>query len=448
MDRTGFQRAIVAGVAMAVLLLPAWVVPAQDLDDESLERLSALGYVAGSDPAEGRFGVTIHESGAVQPGLNLMTSGHGPVALLMDMQGEVVHTWRIDLRSVFKEVPAVTRKASEGSEPPRNFWRIARLLPNGDLIVLWELYGLFKLDRSSKLLWAQPAKAHHDLYVTATGRIHHLEAKRRQMPEISGKRSVDDFLVERDADGNEMHRLAVSEALAEIDWLDLRAAFWNRDRAPEHRLSARSRFDPFHTNALQILSGDEATRLGEPFRSGDALISMAMLDTIAVVEPRSGKVRWWQQGPFGMQHSPRVTLDGKVVVFNNHYFDDDPFNDHSLNGHSLEDSSLEDRSASERSAVQVFDPRAHQATWEYGSSAREPLYSKRSGGVEVLENGNLLIVETDRGRALEVTPDKRVVWEYRSPYRVGEERDRVAGIYSMQRIPGSRTAWLEARPAE
>jgi hypothetical protein len=67
MDRTGFQYAIVAGVTMALLLLPAWVVPAQDLDDESVERLSALGYVAGSDPAEGRFGVTIHESGAVTP---------------------------------------------------------------------------------------------------------------------------------------------------------------------------------------------------------------------------------------------------------------------------------------------------------------------------------------------------------------------------------------------
>jgi hypothetical protein len=166
------------------------------------------------------------------------------------------------------------------------------------------------------------------------------------------------------------------------------------------------------------LSVVEAERLGASFQSGDALISMAMLDTIAVVEPRSGKVRWWQQGPFGMQHSPRVTLDGKIVVFNNHH-------------------------SAKRSAVQVFDPRTHQVTWEYGGSGREPLYSKRSGGVEVLGNGNLLIVETDRGRALEVTPDKRVVWEYRSSYRVGEQGDRVAGIYSMQRVSESDGTWLE-----
>jgi hypothetical protein len=238
------------------------------------------------------------------------------------------------------------------------------------------------------------------------------------MVAIPGKRSIDDFLVERDANGNELHRLAISETLDEIDWRDLRAAFWNRNRAPEHRLTARGRFDPFHTNALRIWSVVEAERLGAPFQSGDGLISMAMLDTIAVVEPRSGKVRWWQQGPFGMQHSPRVTLDGKIVVFNNHH-------------------------SAKRSAVQVFDPRTHQVTWEYGGSGREPLYSKRSGGVEVLGNGNLLIVETDRGRALEVTPDKRVVWEYRSSYRVGEQGDRVAGIYSMQRVSESDGTWLE-----
>ena len=399
---------------VAALVFSTWVAAAQDPDDEALRRLSAIGYVAGSERAEGTFGVTRNEPEATQPGFNLMTSGHGPVALLMNMQGKVVHTWRAEFRSVFPDHP----KASAGLKPSRNFWRIARLLPNGDLIVIWELYGLFKLDRNSNLLWARPAKAHHALQVAGDGRIYHLEAARRQMSEIPEKRSIDDFLVERDADGNELHRLAISDALGEIDWPDLRAAFWERSRNRGYPLTARGRFDPFHTNALQILSVEDAARLGGPFRPGDALISMAMLDTIAAVDPRSGKVRWWQQGPFGMQHQPRVSLDGKIAVFNNHH-------------------------SSERSAVQVFDPRTHRLTWEYAGSERGPLYSKRSGGVEILANGNFLIIETDRGRVLEVTPDKRVVWEYRNSYRVGDEGDRIAGIYSMQRVPESEVEWLE-----
>jgi hypothetical protein len=380
---------------------------------ELLERLSAIGYVAGSEPAEGPFGVTVHDVEAAQPGLNLMTSGHAPVALLMNMGGEVLHTWRADFRSVFPDHP----KTADGVDPRRNFWRVVRLLPNGDLIVLWELYGLFKLDRDSKLLWTRQVKVHHDVHVTPDGRIHHLEAERRAMPEIPGKRAIEDFIVERDADGNELHRVAISDVLRDIDWPELRRAFWERSRIRGYGLTQRGRYDPFHTNALRILSSADATRLGAPFRAGDALVSMAMLDTIAVVDPRTAKVRWWQQGPFGMQHQPRVTPDGGIVVFNNHY-------------------------SGQRSAVQVLDPHRHEVTWEYTGSDTEPLHSRRSGGAEFLPNGNLLVVETDRGRVIEVTSDRKIVWEFRSPYRVGKQRDRVAGVYSMQRLSASEVAWL------
>ena len=46
----------------------------------------------------------------------------------------------------------------------------------------------------------------------------------------------------------------------------------------------------------------------------------------------------------------------------------------------------------------------------------------------------------DRGRALEVTPSQQVVWEFHDPFRVGEKRDRVAGLYALERVP--RPNWL------
>jgi len=382
---------------------------------ELIERLSAIGYVAGSELPADRSGVTVREPGAA-PGLNLMTSGHGPTALLLDMDGAVLHTWRADFGKLFPEHP----KAAEGPVPARNFWRVARLLPNGDLIGLWELYGLFKLDRESSVIWSLPVKAHHDLQITPDGRLHHLEAERRQIPEIPDRLAIDDFLVERDPEGTEIRRLAISEALRAIDWSDLRRVFWERNWARGYGLTLRRRFDPFHTNSLQVLSAMDASALGAPFQAGDVLVSMAMLDTIAVIDPRTHAVRWWQQGPFGMQHQPRVAPDGGIVVFDN-------------------------RHAPERSAVKIFDPRTHRAIWEYTGSQAEPLYSRRSGGAEFLSNGNLLVVETDRGRAFELTPEKRIVWEYRSPYRAGAQRDRVAGVYSMQRVAESDVAWLARR---
>ena len=76
-------------------------------ETERIEQLSAIGYVAGTDTAEGPSGVTVHDAAAAQPGLNLMTSGHAPVALLMNMDGEVLHSWRADFRSVFPDLSEV-----------------------------------------------------------------------------------------------------------------------------------------------------------------------------------------------------------------------------------------------------------------------------------------------------------------------------------------------------
>ena len=62
-------------------------------------------------------------------------------------EGEVVHEWRAGFRDLFPDHPLVR----DGEEPRRNFWRVARLLPNGDVIAIWDLYGIFKLDRDSKV---------------------------------------------------------------------------------------------------------------------------------------------------------------------------------------------------------------------------------------------------------------------------------------------------------
>ena len=62
-----------------------------------------------------------------------------------------------------------------------------------------------------------------------------------------------------------------------------------------------------------------------------------------------------------------------------------------------------------------------------------------------LENGNTLVVETDRGRALELTEEGRVVWEFHSPYRVRQRGDRVASLFSLERVGANQASWLDAR---
>jgi hypothetical protein len=387
------------------------------LEAELIEQLGAIGYLAGSEPAGAPTGVLVHDPERVEPGLNFLTSGHGPVALLMDMSGEVLHEWRAEFDRVFPQHPGRDR----AREPHRNFWRDAVLFPNGDILVIWELFGLFKLDRDSRVLWAVAEHAHHDLQITEAGEIAHLQSKRRMIPGIPDKPAIEDYIVVRDQGGRELRRLAMSDALRNADWLSLRRSFWMRALDRGYALKGKGLFDPFHTNSLRLLSALEAARLGEPFRAGDALVSFAMLDTIAFLDMETGTARWWQQGPFGMQHQPQPTPDGGIVLFNNFL-------------------------TSERSSVVTLDPQTGRVIREYTGPEAEPLYSRRSGRVAVLRNGNVLIAETDGGRALEVTPAGELVWQYRSPYRAGKDGDLVAGLYSLDRVAVAQARWLTSGP--
>jgi len=386
---------------------------------ELIEHLSAIGYVAATEQAGERQGVTRHQPQQTAPGANLITSGHGPVALLMDMNGAVLHEWRAEFGQIFPDHP----KRKRGQEAHRNFWRDARLFPNGDLVVIWELFGIFKLDRDSQLLWAVPEPAHHDLQLTEAGEIVHLQAERKMIAGIANKPAVEDFIVVRDGSGTELRRLAISDALRNVNWPRLSRSFWARSKERGYGLNEESVYDPFHTNSLWLLSTDEAARLGDSIRAGDALVSMGMLDTVAIIDMHEGVTRWSQQGPFGMQHAPRPTPDGDIILFNNFL-------------------------SAERSSVVTLDPRTRRVIREYTGPKSEPLHSRRSGSVQVLPNGNTLVVETDGGRALELTEDGEIVWEFRSPYRAGEGADKVAHLYSLERVDESRTSWLTSPPAE
>lgn len=391
------------------------------LDADLIEQLGAIGYLAGTEPATELSGVIRHNPLRAAPGFNLLTSGHGPVAQLMDMDGKVVHEWRAEFADVFPGLPNRNRNGGSELDPHRNFWRDAVLFPNGDILVIWELFGLFKLDRHSRVLWAVAEPVHHDLQLTPTGEVMHLQAKRKMIAGIPEQRAIEDFIVTRDADGKELRRLAMSDALGNADWLGLRQAFWARANERGYGLTKKGLFDPFHTNSLWLLTATEAARLGDSFRAGDALVSMAMLDTIAILDMEKGVTRWWQQGPFGMQHQPHPTPGGEIILFNNFH-------------------------SAERSKVVILDPQTRKLSWEYGGPESAPLHSRRSGRVQVLPNGNVLIVETDGGRVLELTvegdAEPEVVWEFKNPYRTGKNGELVAALYSLDRVEASQVEWL------
>jgi hypothetical protein len=63
------------------------------------------------------------------------------------------------------------------------------------------------------------------------------------------------------------------------------------------------------------------------------------------------------------------------------------------------------------------------------------LFSKTLGSVQRLPNGNTLISESENGRAVEVTREGRVVWEFCNPHRAGDHGELVAVLFEMIRLP-------------
>jgi hypothetical protein len=92
------------------------------------------------------------------------------------------------------------------------------------------------------------------------------------------------------------------------------------------------------------------------------------------------------------------------------------------------------------------DPFTQQIAWRYGEAEGQGFYSMSGGYIQRLPNGNTLITSSNEGRALEVTPDKTLVWEYRNPFRSGEKNELIATLEQVERLPADLNVdW--ARPA-
>ena len=81
-----------------------------------------------------------------------------------------------------------------------------------------------------------------------------------------------------------------------------------------------------------------------------------------------------------------------------------------------------------------IDPQTRETLWEFPREAQERIYSQQAGSCQRLINGNTLVTESENGRALEVSPEGQVVWEFVSPHRAGERLELVATLFEVVRL--------------
>ncbi len=367
---------------------------------EAFARLEAIGYVGGSQPGAGRSGVGVHDRVRASRGTNLYSDGHAPEAVLIDTEGRVLHRWS---KSFAESFPETDRDLSL---PGTQWWRHVELLPGGELLAIFGGQGLIKLDRDSRLLWANPVRAHHQLRVLDDGSLLVLTHEANDLPWFDAEEPVlEDFLTHMDADGRILSQQSLVVALWDSPFRDV---LEDRTGNPA---------DVLHCNSLQVLDGSLAS-IDPAFAAGNVLISSRNASAVFVVDPRQGRAVWARKGDFRTQHDAQLLASGNLLLFDN-------------NGLPGESRILE------------LDPIRFEPRWTYRGDEQAVFYSEWLGAVQRLPGGTTLITDSNSGRALEVTPAGEIVWEFHTPATAGESDEFIASMSRMARLsPEIPLDWL------
>ena len=311
-------------------------------------------------------------------GYTLFSPMGGAGVWLIDMRGQFVHHWEIDLEPAGHGV----------------------LLPNGNLLFGGSLADppvpsvgpmggrLIELDWEGNRVWEyEDPYMHHDFCRLPNGNTVILRWVRT--PERIASR------VKGGIPGTEKEGVIWADSFREItpegnvvwDWL----GYEHLDPERDAICPLCSRAEWTHANACFVLPG------------GDVLTSFLTLNTIAIVDKDKGGFKWrWGAGELGHQHDPTLLEDGCILVFDN-------------GGH---------RPSSEKfpygmigfSRVLEVNPKTNQIVWAFQEECPVNFNSSLVSGCQRLPNGNTLICEGSMGRFFEVTREKERVWEYVSPF--------------------------------
>jgi hypothetical protein len=309
-------------------------------------------------------------------------------------------------------------------------------------------YGLVKLDKDSKLLWAYAQNVHHDVDVGEDGAIYTLTQKIVSQPLAGSEESrtvplLADFLAVLSPEGEELESIPLLEAFRNSPYaltlfsankqssrIELNAAL-HPDFAPssaknEKSKTAQWKGDLLHANSVRVLPRALAAKF-PLFKPGQVLISLRSLDTLAVVDRQSRSVVWASGGIWWAQHDAEFLENGHLLLYDNF------------------------GSANKGTRIVEYDPLTQAIPWYYANENSAPFTAFTRGMKQRLSNGNTLIVDPNN-RLFEVTLDKELVWEVfcpSSPVLPGQ-RPRGHAITSARRYRPDELTFLKgvarARP--
>jgi hypothetical protein len=161
--------------------------------------------------------------------------------------------------------------------------------------------------------------------------------------------------------------------------------------------------DPLHTNDVEYLSAEMADAF-PMFEAGDLMVSLRNIATVAVLDGETRRIKWFMTGPFFGQHDPDFLPNGNILLYDNRITGSRPELGYSR--------------------VLEINPLTREIVWEYVGTAEDPMYTAIGGKVQLLPNGNVLAVEPQGGRIIEIARNNGddIVWQF-----INLQEDGMAG---------------------
>lgn len=331
------------------------------------------------DPPAGaaRAAFTVHDAARIGDGefvfLGSDDSTQAYSAWLYDTAGRKLHTWSIDYSALDPSGP------SSGTDMPHAF----QVLRDGSVIVAFDGGDVMaRIDACSRPMWIREGIFHHSMTVADDGSVWVWRAEGSHYAQYH-------YLMNFDAEtGATIREIGLVEDI--IQPLGQRAAvfgvrhdyaFRRLDRDPEDKGAV----DFFHPNDVDVLSAALAPQF-PLFEPGDLLVSLREIDLVAVVDPDTAELKWWNVGPWIKQHDPDFLADGRISVYSNNM-------------------------RRGRSDILKIDPKTKAVTSDlYDGKAH--FYSAEMGSHQYQPNGNVLITVPGEGRVLFVSATGDPIMEF------------------------------------
>ena len=314
-------------------------------------------------------GVMYYDSRRAYNGLTLFTPVEGRGAWLIDMLGRTLNCWQTPYAP-----------GCDGRLLPTGSLLYAAKIPDGPLSDLEGAGGiLMELDWDGRLVWKYEDPYLHDSFCRL-GNGNTMVLRWVEVPqEIASKVIGGDPGTERDG-------IMWGDAIREITPSGKVAWEWiaHEHLNPEGNIGCLvcPRSEWTHLNACEVLEDD------------NILASFMKTNTIAIIEKRTGNIKWqWGPGELAHQHSPTMLDNGNILVFDNGFH---PY------GFPWG-----------FSRVLEVEPKTKAMVWAYGGrEATTEFYSATMSNCQRLPNRNTLICEGNTGRIFEVDLKGKLVWEF------------------------------------